>query len=151
MILFLDFDGVLHPNREDAIFFCCLPLLWQLLRERPEIRVVFSTSWRFQRTLPELQACVCTGGGEDLAQRFIGATPALYHPTEAASREQDCRAWLAEARLTDCPWLALDDMPGLFSRDTPHLYTVDPEHGLKHDDIERISQQLTRPDTQICP
>lgn len=151
MILFLDFDGVLHPNREDAIFFCCLPLLWQLLREHPEIRVVFSTSWRFQRSLADLRTCVCTGGGEDLVQRFIGSTPALYHPTEAASREQDCRAWLAQAGLTETPWLALDDMPGLFSRDTPHLYAVNADQGLMQSDIEPITRQLASLGSLVCP
>ena len=47
MILFLDFDGVLHPNSDDSEHFSCAPLLWELLRRHPDVRVVLSTGWRF--------------------------------------------------------------------------------------------------------
>ena len=29
MLLFLDFDGVLHPNAKDKPLFCRVPLLWR--------------------------------------------------------------------------------------------------------------------------
>ena len=53
MILFLDFDGVLHPEGEDHIFkggvdFCFLPRLEALLREFPQVKIVISSSWREQ-------------------------------------------------------------------------------------------------------
>ena len=51
MILFLDFDGVLHPEGEDHILnggadFCFLPRLETLLREFPFVKIVISSSWR---------------------------------------------------------------------------------------------------------
>lgn len=49
MILFLDFDGVLHPEGEDHILnggvdFCFLPRLESLLREFPHVKIVISSS-----------------------------------------------------------------------------------------------------------
>ena len=40
MILFLDFDGVLHScDAGDDALFVSVPYLWQILRRRPEIEV----------------------------------------------------------------------------------------------------------------
>jgi hypothetical protein len=53
VILFLDFDGVLHPEGEAHIHdggadFCFLPRLEALLREFPEVKIVISSAWREQ-------------------------------------------------------------------------------------------------------
>lgn len=143
MILFLDFDGVLHPNADDSEHFSCAPLLWELLRRHEEARAVFSTGWRFERPVAELRLLVCANGGEDLAERFIDTTPLLRHEAEEGSREKDCRAWLQAHRHTG-PWLALDDMPGLFSRGASNLYHVNPKRGLMPYDLERISALIVR-------
>ncbi|MDQ5877834.1 MAG: hypothetical protein QG638_566 [Pseudomonadota bacterium] len=58
MILFLDFDGVLHSSEvylirrqpvlraeEGMTLFQHAPLLVDALAERPDIRIVLSTSW----------------------------------------------------------------------------------------------------------
>lgn len=86
MILFLDFDGVLHPEAalSTRVDFQHLPLLWRILREVPEVEVVFATSWRNSHSLDELVFIVTRGGGEDLAHRFIGMNPIV----DKASREQ---------------------------------------------------------------
>lgn len=40
-ILFLDFDGVLHPEHcHESKHFCCLPVLEDALRQAPEWQVV---------------------------------------------------------------------------------------------------------------
>jgi len=141
MIIFLDFDGVLHPNLDESSHFCCAPLFWELLRRHPEARVVFSTGWRFEHSVAQLGSLVCSNGGEDLAARFIDATPLLRHETEAGSREKDCRAWLQASNHTG-PWLALDDMRILFSRAASNLYHVNPKRGLMPHDVERISSLI---------
>lgn len=131
-ILFLDFDGVLHPSPAGGMVFCCLPHLWTILRARPEIAVVFSTSWR-ERFDPETMIdFVTSNGGEDLRDRFIGVTPVLGL---SATREDECRAWLASH--TDQRWLALDDDAGQFS-DRAHLYLVDGQTGLTAADVHKI-------------
>lgn len=143
MILFIDFDGVLHPNVDGGAPFSCTSHVWELLRRHPEVNVVFSTGWRFEQPLVELRRLACANGGEDLAERFLDATPLLRHDAEEGSREKDCRAWLQTHNNTG-PWLALDDMPGLFSRSTPHLYTVNPKRGLMPYDVERISALIRK-------
>lgn len=48
-ILFLDFDGVLHPEHcHESKHFCCLPVLEDALRQAPEWQVVISSTWRLQ-------------------------------------------------------------------------------------------------------
>jgi hypothetical protein len=62
MILFLNFDGVLHPNTDDAAQFSCAPVLWGLLRLHRVTSVVFSAGWRFERPLDDLRWLVCAAG-----------------------------------------------------------------------------------------
>ena len=76
MILFLDFDGVLHPEGEghlpnDGTDFCFLPRLEELLREFPHVRIVISSSWRERLAYPTLLKPF----SEDIRARIIGTTP----------------------------------------------------------------------------
>ena len=56
MILFLDFDGVLHPVRATIDqFFCHAPLLdTYLQRHHADAKIVLSTSWREPHSIEEL-------------------------------------------------------------------------------------------------
>lgn len=84
-ILYLDFDGVLHPDavyrergrivlRRDGIaLFEWAPLLEELLMRYPEIRLVLSTSWVRVIGFDDAKRYL----SERLQQRVIGAT---YHP-----------------------------------------------------------------------
>jgi len=66
MILFLDFDGVLHPDevylvhgrpvlRDDGSLFMWAPLLAEALTPFPDVQIVLSTSW--VRELSFKRAC----------------------------------------------------------------------------------------------
>lgn len=143
MILFLDFDGVLHPHPNDGAQFTCAPRVWELLDLHPEVSVVFSTGWRFEHAVTDLRQFATSQGGEHLANRFIDATPLLRHDADAGSRERDCRAWLAGNRHAG-PWLAVDDMPSLFTPGSAHLYAVNAKRGLMHYDVERIGVLIER-------
>lgn len=126
MILFLDFDGVLHPENPDRPEdFSCRSHLWQILRACPTVEVVFSTQWRDIHTIDDLVEFVTKGGGEDLAHRFIGATSliggvhsiagaAVYHTGQFYRREMKCRLWLSDNEQQGRPWLALDDFDATF-------------------------------------
>jgi hypothetical protein len=55
-VLFLDFDGVLHPNlAAEGQMFSRAPLLAQAL-EGLHVDIVVSSSWRFQWELAHLRA-----------------------------------------------------------------------------------------------
>lgn len=143
MVLFLDFDGVLHPQEHGGNLFCRRQLLWDILRAHPEVRVVFSTAWREAHPLADLVAFATADGGEDLAPRFIGVTP--VHPFDPVEprrhRERECLAWLA-ANRPGGPWLALDDVQEWFS--CPQFYLVDCETGLTPQDVASILERLAR-------
>lgn len=142
MILFLDFDGVLHPVGGKAEVFCRVSLLWRLLRSCPEAQVVFSTSWREAYPLDYLIDFATSNGGEDLAHRFIGSTPVPeYAEDDPVNRLSECEAWLQENGHTTTPWLAIDDKSEWFS-DSPNLYLVDHTMGLQDQDIEKIIFQI---------
>ncbi len=142
MVIFLDFDGVLHGEGVEADgLFRCTPHLWTILRAVPEARVVFSTSWREKHPLDELVEFATFGGGEDLAGRFIGVTPAvpvLHGAGDYRRREIECLAWLEQNGMTRERWLALDDIAGWFTFPCPHLYLVHYESGLTATDAAAI-------------
>lgn len=128
MILFLDFDGVLHPDaaflvngkpelRAEGELFMWAPLLVDVLAANSAIRIVLSTSWvrelRFSRARSYLP--------DELAKRVIGATwhsamarhPEGHHllsgPTwwDHATRYQQIKRYIDRAGLQD--WIAIDD------------------------------------------
>lgn len=153
-IIFLDFDGVLNteaPGSSEA--FVRTPVLWSILQEKPDVSVVFSTTWREAFTIEELTDKVTKGGGEHLRDRFIGATPMLERPDPRGgqryrTRELECRAWLRGNGMTRTNWLAIDDVHGWFEFGCQHAYFVRPENGLREQDVPAILRQLaeTQPD-----
>lgn len=53
-ILFLDFDGVLHPEHcLESKHFCLLPVLEKVVRQVPEVGLVIASTWRLQVSLDE--------------------------------------------------------------------------------------------------
>lgn len=126
MILFLDFDGVLHPDavyrergrpvlRDQGELFMWSGRLVDVLVNRPDVRLVLSTSWarefgfsRARRYLPPA-----------LRSRVIGATwhsgmlhDADFYPGnwwDQATRHEQIRRWVSRAAVQD--WIAIDDQP----------------------------------------
>ena len=81
MILFLDFDGVLHPQYEHEpvpteLAFCHLARFEALMRKFPSVEIVISSTWREQFSMEVLRAKFST----DIAARIIGRTHWLLRP-----------------------------------------------------------------------
>ena len=125
MILFLDFDGVLHPeyDRQAApadVAFCHLPRFEAVMRDHPEVEIVISSTWREQFPLDDLRARF----SPDIAARIVGATPITpridgkYLP---ARREGEILDWLRQAEREHEPWLALDDAAWQFQQHRDRL------------------------------
>lgn len=150
MILFLDFDGVLHPHpsQVEPMFFRT-NLLWKILRVCPNVSVVFSTSWRDDHSLEYLVDFATHGGGEDLVHRFIGCTPNIEHEGYYGRRDLEIQYWLG-ANRPNSDWLALDDMPELFfDPDTEsegeghrNLKVINCRTGLTELDVQTIIRVL---------
>lgn len=143
MIIFLDFDGVTHPEAGDDLF-CCLSPLWKILRACPSVEVVFSTSWRDSYPLDELIGFVTSNGGEELSDRFVGVTAKLTREPLAddyRSRELECLTWI-DTNAPGRSWLALDDIEYWFSYDCDSLYVVNYINGLTDEDAQKIIGRL---------
>ena len=113
MILFLDFDGVLHPEYDDRAMpedeaFCHLPRFEAIMRDFPAVEIVISSMWRYLLPLEALRERF----SEDIRARIIGATPLIereegkYLP---ARREGEILQWLTENNRQAEEWIALDD------------------------------------------
>jgi hypothetical protein len=127
-LLFLDFDGVLHPELASyEQLFCHVPRLEAVLRDFPEVEVVISSSWREHSTLDELRARF----SPDIAARMVGMTPVLARETRSGPRrEREILAWLQSSGRTDEKWLALDDTEWLFERYRDRLIACSRFRGL---------------------
>ncbi|WCM90484.1 HAD domain-containing protein [Acidovorax sp. NCPPB 3576] len=132
-ILFLDFDGVLHPEHcHESKHFCCLPILEDALRQVPEYEVVITSTWRLQKSLDDL----CAYFSNDVMPRIAGVSPQFGELTDvpdtlrAYQRQAECRAWLSGNGLLHHPWLAIDDRPWLYRPFTKSLFLVDGSTGL---------------------
>lgn len=86
-VLFLDIDGVLHP--ELGTQFSCLPLLEEWLRLNQAVQIVISSSWRLELEFDVLRDFF----GADLQSRVIGATLDLGS-WGSGHRGREVLAWL---------------------------------------------------------
>lgn len=71
-ILFLDFDGALHPEHcHESKHFCCLPVLESALSQVPECKLVIASTWRLQSLIEHLQRRF----SPEVATRIAGTPP----------------------------------------------------------------------------
>lgn len=134
MLLFLDFDGVLHPRATSKNLFMHIPKIEGVLRDFPHVRIVISSSWREATPLIEMQEMF----SEDLRHRIIGTTPLVdiqYPPGPVGHREEEIRIYMAQSEFIGKPWLALDDEAPFFSPGCPHLILCNSLTGLD-DEVE---------------
>lgn len=153
-LLFIDFDGVLHPApgspaARDSAQFCHLDLLQSWLLERPTVDVVISSSWGQALPFEELQGFF----SEELQPRVLGATRALQTDFWAQTtsdrrpvfeREAEVRQWLREHAAAHRPWIALDDQAGLFAPLSEHLVLCDGRVGLTQRELDLADEVLAR-------
>ncbi len=127
-ILFLDFDGVLHPLHEArANPFSYMDNFCRVLREADPhgtMPIVISSTWRILHTLDELRAFF----PPDIGARIVDVTPFLLpvNPALRGSRQREIVDWMA-AHAPESAWLALDDIALYFDIDCPHLFVIDED------------------------
>ena len=132
VIVFLDFDGVLHPDPcvDATRLFENAPRLAYVLNDYPRTMLVLSTAWRQGSTFEQLLVLLPEG----LRHRVIGVTPNFSDFSSAAAlipyrRQAECMRWMLQNRLQDQPWLALDDRSSGFTPYCEKLIECDPERG----------------------
>lgn len=131
-VIFLEFDGVLHPASatsrfalgtplkravQDAWLFRWAWILDDLLSGHVDVGIVTHSNWRLLAHDDELQSLL-----GPIAGRFIGSTP-------RTERWPSIAAVVRQNSLRD--YLILDALPTAFPPDLPQLVACDPEAGLK--------------------
>lgn len=148
MILFLDFDGVLHPfagvERDDG--FAGWPRLQAVLDEHPHVDIVVSSSWRsisaakWEQEVPE-----------SLRARIVGCTPVIKRPlrirypagyTPEPVRHLEILRYLKTTRQQGRSWVALDDDATLFPAGCQNLILC--RDGFGHDEERALRELLAR-------
>ena len=121
LIIFLDFDGVLHPffprgdlsdeenkyfsyvkNFEDAIVS---------ILDYFDVKIVISSTWRINKPIDELK----TNFSEKISNLIIDITPEINDEVlYDGLREMEAKQWLRQNN-TYKNWIALDDHPFLWT------------------------------------
>lgn len=143
MILFADFDGVLHsdPCFRDERLFCKLPLLEAVIRDLPHVEIVVSSTWRLTRSLRDLQKLF----SPDISSRVIGVTPhfsTFDPPSDLAlyPRHAEINTWLRKNSQPWINWVAVDDKSYWFKPFLKNLVICDSNTGL----TDGVALQLKR-------
>ncbi|WP_419177868.1 HAD domain-containing protein [Janthinobacterium lividum] len=147
MILFLDFDGVLHgdPCTDQTLLFCRLPLLEAVLREAPAVEIVITSTWRARRSLQQLKSFF----SPDTADKVIGVTPLSQDHQELARligpthvRTIEIEAWLRASGRPWSQWIALDDKRYWFRPFCKNLICCDLRTGLSKEDMDELRRRF---------
>jgi len=121
-LLFLDFDGVLHPGSGVDSGFLCRALDLEEALSGHDLRIVVSSSWRFHMEMEEIVGMLPPG----LAQRVVGVTGEAH--IGRWPRFHEIRAWV-QAQEPHPNWRALDDARLEFPSPCPELIACDPRTG----------------------
>lgn len=116
-LLFLDFDGVLHPQYDGQPtpadeLFCHARRFEVVLRDFPTVEIVISSMWRYHFTLIQLRSHFA----DDIQSRIIDTTLLYDGNPLRAQREQEILDWLAITGREGEPWVAIDDASSQFHR-----------------------------------
>ena len=137
-ILFLDIDGVLHPDGPgDYADFSCLPRFCDVLRAADPagvVPIVISSAWRHTQRLEDIKR----NFPKDISLRIVGVTPDVLQTNaswmvsdallDGASvsthkRQSEIMAWICRNAPAG-RWLALDDRASGFEGHCRHLFLV---------------------------
>lgn len=139
VMLFLDFDGVLHPVFCPAEeHFCRRPVFEEVMRCHPAVRIVISSSWRRIYAIDYLRSRF----SRDIAERIVGTTQ-LWVPDEPMNRHLEIIAWIGKQRVDGMPWLALDDSAYKFPERCANLLFCDSRFGLTDERAEALAYRLS--------
>lgn len=134
-LLFLDFDGVLHPtSASQEELFCRLDLLDQAL-SGGDYGLVISSSWRHHYSLPELVDLL----PESVHPHILGVTGEPY--VGRWPRYREILAYF-ERHQGQSDWRALDDSWIEFPAKCPQLIACDPNLGIQAAQVAAVRQWL---------
>ena len=156
-LLFLDFDGVLHPDavyltsrvvelRAAGELFMWAPLLVEVLAPHQDLRIVLSTSWArnlgFHRARSVLQARVVGANWHSAT----GKGWPDFIPWDMEPRFEQIQSYLSRLSAP-ASWIAIDDDDrGWADADRGRLILTDPNKGLSAPEtLAQLAQKLETP------
>lgn len=122
MLLFLGFDGVMHPASGDRTLFEHRDAFETLLRAHAHVEVVISSAWREVFDIDTLREEYFS---RDIQPRIVDVTPLI----PGAMRWQEIQAYLDETRYAG-PFIVIDDDASEFPARWEPLLLCDPAVGL---------------------
>jgi hypothetical protein len=138
-VIFLDFDGVVAPirrwDRYEDLDPTCVQVLNEIVKGS-NADVVVSSTWRYGKTVAELQAMLDAMG---FTGRVVDMTPTL---PAGADRSEEISAWLADNDVA--AYVIIDDHVVSGELRT-RLVLTEPGHGLRPADVPRAIATLMRP------
>ncbi|MBE0615337.1 MAG: hypothetical protein IH604_16840 [Burkholderiales bacterium] len=139
ILLFLDFDGVLHPvHCSPAQHLCCRPLLEDTLRSAPPVEIVISSTWQEAHSVKALTKLF----SPDMQPRIIGGTLAADPDREEETRYDQILRFLRWKNWTGRPWLALDDADHEFPEGCSELVLCNGATGFETGKAQELLQRL---------
>jgi hypothetical protein len=139
-ILFIDFDGVLHPKGSGTDdHFSHLPRFEKIVREHPALRIVISSTWQDAYSIKTLRRVF----SPDVAQRIIGGTRSVNPEREAEDRYEEMLKFLRTADAGNARWLALNDSAHEFPDECPELVLCNPARAFDGDAARRLVARLS--------
>lgn len=152
LTLFLDFDGVMHPDGcADSELFVHRETFESLLSEFPSIKIVVSSSWRLTQSLDQMRDRF----SPEFRDRMVGVTPSIAGPL-FMSREREIRDWMDRNKPAEEKhlWIAVDDQPQWFGPINEHLHVTDQHVGLDENSAAGLYRKLLRlmpnSETSLC-
>jgi hypothetical protein len=139
-VIFLDIDGVLAPIRQWDRYGDLEPACIEVLNAivaRTDADVVVSSTWRYGKTVAELQEMLDAHG---FVGRVRDKTPV---GAPGATRGDEIGAWLAEHPVDG--YVIVDDHVDMGALES-HLVLTHPGHGLRPDDAPRVIATLMQGD-----
>ena len=134
-VLFLDFDGVLHPTTHGTVLLSQLPLLESAL-ESCDYTMVISSSWRFHMEMEDLKKHFSSS----VQNKIVGVTGDAY--IGAYARFHEINAYAMQNGITN--WRALDDSYWEFPQGCSQLIRCNPNSGLTQRELKTLIEWLSQ-------
>ena len=131
-LVFLDFDGVLHPlpcNEHEKFRPEAIASVNRIVDEL-EAQIVLSTAWRMDYSIDKFNAW--------FKNRVIGSTP--IHELDQQKKNprfHEILNYLEEREWSHIPWVAIDDKRQHFPDESP-VYITNPNTGITDTDTNSI-------------
>jgi len=140
-LIFLDFDGVMHPaGCETSRYFCNLERFEAVLREFPQVGVVIASTWRNAYPLAELKK----NFSADIAARIVGKTPSWEDEGDEHIRFREIGQFMKHPKLANARWIAVDDSDFEFPPGCANLVLCDSACGFDETAAQALREKLVR-------